>query len=58
LCGGNDKIVKVSALREVIEDTGVRWNDPRLQNMVEGIRKIQTPEKNSYQYDSYRKAPG
>jgi len=45
LCGGNDKIVKVSALREVIEDTGVRWNDPRLQNMVEGIRKIQTPEK-------------
>ena len=29
-------------MRKLIEDTGVRWSDPRLGDFVETIKKIQT----------------
>lgn len=34
--------MKVSALRQVIEESGIRWTDPRLQKMVKSLKSLQT----------------
>jgi len=42
LCTGSDGVAKTSILRQIIEDTGVRWSDLRLKPLVKAIEEIQT----------------